>query len=134
MYDSPHQAVGYMVRYLEKRRSARTAIMDPNVLKGVDSGKDYDADALTVLILFCRFDGPRRSLTKLYILRVRKKEIKNRRDHGVMSRANQRFIAELCCRGLLVFQGDRREPHRSCMMFQAGRCAKYSGLPPDGKQ
>ena len=125
-YKSGHQAVGYMIRYLEKRRSPRCAILDPNVLRGKVAGEDYDADALTVLILFCRFDGKRNSLTKLYIHRVRFREIKNNRDRSVASHANRRFLKQLCCRGLLAFQGGRNEPHRSCRAFQAGECYRFA--------
>lgn len=124
MYKSAQQAVGCMQRYQERKRSVKSVCMDPNVLFGKDTD-DPDADALTVLILFSRYDGKRRSLSKLYIRRVRWKEIKNRRDRQIASRANMRFLMALCCRGLLEYQGDHREPHRSCRMLRSGRCHRF---------
>jgi hypothetical protein len=110
---------------MEKRRSARTAILDPNILRGKDSGVDYDADALTVLILFCRYDGSRSALVRLYIRGVRFREVKSRRERQIMSNANRRFLKALCHRGLLMYQGDESEPHRSCRILRAGYCERY---------
>jgi len=120
-----------MIRYMEKRGSPRCPILDPSVLRGNAAGEDFDADALTVLVLFCRFNGKRRSLTKLYLERVRIKNIKNYHARGVASNANRQFLTQLCCRGMLVFQGDRHEPHRSCRAFQAGQCSMYSPSPEE---
>jgi hypothetical protein len=124
MYKSAHQAVGCMLRYQERKRSVKSVCMDPNVLFGIDTD-DPDADALTVLMLFDRFDGRRRSLTRLYIRRVRWKEIKSRYERGIVSRAQMRFLSALCCRELIEYQGDNREPHRSCRMLKKGRCPRW---------
>jgi hypothetical protein len=124
MYKSAHQAVGCMLRYLERKRAVKSACMDPNVLFGADTD-DPDADALTVLILFSRYDGSRRALTRLYIRRVRFREIKSRRDRQIASRAQMRFLRALCHRGLIEFQGDAHEPHRSCRMLASGRCPRF---------
>ena len=125
MYRSARQAVGYMLRFMEKRRSVKSVTMDPNVLWGRNTD-DPDADALTVLILFYRFDGYRRALTKLYLRHVRFREIKSRRDRDIVSRANRRFLQALCCRGLLEYQGNQNEPHRNCRMLLAGSCHRFT--------
>lgn len=125
MYKSARQAVGYMLRFMERRRCPRSPIVDPNMLKGETPGEDYGADALTVLVLFCRFDGSRRALTKLYLRRVRFREIKSRRDRDIVARANRRFLEALCCRGLIEYQGDDHEPHRSCRLLKAGTCPRF---------
>ena len=134
VYKSAHQAIGFMLRYQERKRSPRTPILDPNVLHGRPSGEDHDADALTVLILFCRFNGSRRALTKLYIHRARFKEIKNRHDRRVISHANRRFLKALCCRGLLIYQGDDKEPHRFCKRLKDGRCHRFEAPEKKGLQ
>ena len=114
-----------MLRYMERRCSARSPIIDPNILRGKDSGEDYGADALTVLILFSRYDGSRRALVRLYIRGVRFRDIKNKREYRIISNANRRFLAALCCRGLLAYQGDESEPHRNCRMLKAGTCPRF---------
>lgn len=115
-----------MLRYMEKRRAARTAVMDPNILRGKDVNVDHDADALTVLVLFSRYDGPRHALVRLYIRGVRFRDIKRGRERRLMSNANRRFLVALCCRGLLVYQGDNSEPHRSCHILKAGMCKRFN--------
>lgn len=91
---------------------------------GASSGEDPDADALTVLILFSRHNK-KKLLTRLLVDRESIKEIRGERDKAMAYRVLHRFACALCCRGLLEFQGEKKEPHRSCRLYQRGKCPVY---------
>lgn len=91
---------------------------------GASSGEDPDADALTVLILFHRHNR-KRWLTRLLVQRERLKEIRADRDRRFAINTLNCFARALCCRGMLEFQGEKKEPHRSCRMFRHGKCPLY---------
>jgi len=120
MYRSIHQAVGVMIRYQERRRSPRSMI--PGI--GASSGEDPDADALMVLILFCRHNK-KNMLTRLLVNRETFKDIRGERDKALAYKTLNRFARALCCRGMLEFQGKKKEPHRSCRTYRQGKCALY---------
>ena len=117
MYRSIHQAVGIMIRYQERRRSPRS--MMPGI--GASSGEDPDADALMVLILFDRHNR-KNILKRLLVHRESLKDIRSDRDRAYAYNTLNRFARALCCRGLLEFQGSKKEPHRSCRLFRHGKC------------
>jgi len=110
-----------MLRYQERRRSPRNVRFHRI---GGRSGNDPDADALTVLVLFSRHDR-RRLLTRIIIRRERFKEIKGERDRKYAFRTFASFARALCCRGLIEFQGERKEPQRSCRMYKNGECPLF---------
>jgi len=96
---------------------------------GASSGEDPDADALMVLILFERHNR-RKMLTRILVEREPLKEIKGERDRKFAHNTLNIFARALCCRGMLEFQGEKKEPHRSCRMFHRGKCPLYDKENP----
>ena len=107
-----------MVRWWERNRSPASAPWPDHIPKGAASYNKWryihiraakpgrrplledDKDPETVFVLFVRFDD-RRALTRLFIKRTRLRDIKSTERKRV-KQYRDRFIKELCCRGLLV--------------------------------
>jgi len=91
---------------------------------GASAGEDPDADAMMVLVLFFRLDG-RRALTRLIINRESLREVPSKMERKRLAQARRRFSEELCCRGLLEYQGENREPIKSCRKLNEGTCHRF---------
>jgi len=91
---------------------------------GASAGEDPDADALTVAVLFCRLNH-RRALTRLLILRHSLRDVPSRIERRRLSKARRRFAEELCCRGLLEFQGEKKDPVKNCRKYSGGSCHRF---------
>lgn len=122
VYRSIHHAVAAMRRYQERRGSPRGIRFEA---VGASAGMDPDADALTVLVVFCRVNG-RRALSRLLIERVKMRDVRSREERRRLRHARERFARELCCRGLLEWQGERKAPHDKCRKLRAGTCPRFS--------
>lgn len=122
-----------MRRYWVRSRSPRSAPWPDNIpgqasaadrwryvyvraVRPVVALNNDERDALTVLILFCRYNAHRR-LTRLFIERQHINDF-----HGIERRrilaARDNFIRELCHRGLLAY------PRKHCRENIQGGCPR----------
>jgi hypothetical protein len=121
VYETVGHAVSAMLRWRERRRAAKAqgAMFDPPGR----TGEDADALALTVDLLFARYDR-RRYLTRLFIERKQISDFPGRERHRAR-KARNHFVRELCHRGMLEFQGESKDPQKSCPAYVHGQCPRF---------
>lgn len=131
MYETVWHAIGAMVRWREIRGGSR-GLYVPDEPHGATAGEDPGADALTVEILFARYDR-RGALTRLYFKRHTLDDFGGR-ERRLARKARNHFIRELCHRGLLAFQGDDKSPQKWCPGYVHGECPRFQRQDWAGKE
>jgi len=135
MYQSVGSAVQAMVEWRERCRAAKAAPFPDHIPKGASTADkwryiyvhptrsfsrpepDDDRDPETVHVLFERYDR-RRALTRLFIERQTLDDFGGN-ERRLARRSRNRFIRELCHRGLLLY------PRKGCFENAHGQCPRF---------
>jgi hypothetical protein len=141
MYLSPGHAVAAMLRWWERNRSPASAPWPDHIPKGAASynkwryihiratkpGRrpllDDDKDPETVFVFFMRREE-KRILTRLLIEHQTLDDFSGAFKHRARKVLNH-FVRDLCCNGLIEFQGENKHPQKSCLEYSTGKCYRF---------